>query len=248
MVGHRFLRSAAVALCAYGVLGQFIAAAMLVVGISTFGRIAGLQQTLEAERTSLVANIRTVSTTLNDTAGATTNFQQSIDGARGAADQASQLANTAAGNFRALGTQLGGLNVLGIQPLANVAPQFATSADQLQQLAVALGTTRDSLSQNSSDVQRVGGDLSRLQSQLDAVATSLSQPGVLGLDAQGLVPFQVAFYGMCLLVLLQSAFSVVAGVALYRLQRALGGEPLFPHLKKATTSDAVEHDPVGLSR
>jgi hypothetical protein len=45
-----------------------------------------------------------------------------------------------------------------------------------------------------------------------------------------MLPFQVAFYGMCLLVFLQSAFSIVAGVVLYRLQRALGTEALFPAL------------------
>jgi hypothetical protein len=248
MVRHRFLRSAAVALCAYGILGMFIAAAMLAVGISTFSRVAGLQKTLEDERTSLVTNIRTVSATLHDTSGATTNFQRSLDSARGAADQASQLANTSAGTFRDLATRLAAVSVLGIQPLASIAPQFTASADQLQQLAISLGGTRDSLSQNSWDVQSVGTDLDKLQSQLDAVATSLGQPGVLGLDAQSLVPFQVAFYGMCLLVIVQSAFSIVAGVALYRLQRALGGEPLFPHIKTATTSDAVEHGPVRASR
>jgi hypothetical protein len=247
MVGYRFLRSAAVALCAYGILGLFIAAAMLAVGISTFSRVAALQKTLEDERTSLVANIRTVSATLHDTSGATSGFQQSIDKARAAADQASQLANTSAGSFRDLGTNLAAISVLGIQPLSSIAPQFTASADQLQQLAISLGTTRDSLSQNSADVQRVGSDLDKLQTQLDAVATSLDQPGVLGLDPQGLVPFEVAFYGMCLLVVVQSAFSIVAGVALYRLQRALGGEPLFPHIKTATTSDAVEHDPVRAS-
>jgi hypothetical protein len=240
MVGYRFLKSAAVALCAYGILGFFIAAAMLVVGISTFTQIASLQKTLESERASLVASIRTVSGTLHDTAGATTNFQQSIDGARGAADQASQLANSSAGTFRDLGTRTAALSIFGVQPLAGIAPQFAASADQLQQLAVSLGATRDSLGQNSADVQRVGTDLAQLQSQLDAVATSLTQPGVLGLDTQGLLPFQVAFYGMCLLVIVQSAFSLIAGISLYRLQRALGAEALFPHLKRATTSDGVE--------
>jgi len=52
-----------------------------------------------------------------------------------------------------------------------------------------------------------------------------SPTGVLGFDTQGMLPFQVAFYGMCLLVLLQSGFSIVAGIVLYRLQRALGAEP-----------------------
>jgi len=237
MFGYRFLRSAAVALTAYGVLGLVIAAAMLVVGVSSFGQVTSLQRTLESERVSLVQSIRTVSGTLHDTAGATTNFQQSIDDAQAAADRASSLANASAGTFRDLGTRVGTMTILGFQPLAGLSPQFAASADQLQQLAISLGGTRDALAQNRSDVQRVGGDLSRLQTQLDAVANSLSEPGVLGLDAQSLLPFQVAFYGMCLLVILQSALSIIAGVVLYRLQRALGPtDALFPHATRTATT------------
>src|SRR5438874_11018816 len=104
MVRFQFLRSAAIALGAYGVLGLFIAAAMLVVGITTFGQVTSLQRTLESERLALVQSIRTVSGTLRDTAGATSDFQRSIDNARGAADQASKLANNSAGSFRDLGT------------------------------------------------------------------------------------------------------------------------------------------------
>jgi hypothetical protein len=248
MFGYRFLRSAAIALSAYGLLGLVIAAAMLVVGISSFGQVTSLQKTLESERVSLVQSIRTVSGTLHDTAGATTNFKQSIDNARGAADRASSLANTSAGTFRDLGARVGAVTILGFQPLAGLSPQFADSADQLQQLAISLGGTRDALAQNGSDVQRVGSDLNRLQTQLDAVAASLSAPGVLGLDAQSLLPFQVAFYGMCLLVILQSAFSIVAGIFLYRLQRALGPtEPLFPHARTATTIDVAERDRLRVS-
>jgi uncharacterized phage infection (PIP) family protein YhgE len=251
MVRYRFLRSAAIALGAYGVLGLIIAAAMLVVGLSTFTQVASLQRTLESERSALVQSLRTVSGTLHDTAGATTGFQQSIDQARAAADQASTLANSSAGTFRQLAATTGAISVLGVQPLAGIAPQFNTSADQLQQLAISLGSARDALAQNGNDVGRVGGDLNQLQGQLDAVATSLSQPGVLGLDTQSLLPFQVAFYGMCLLVILQSAFSIVAGVVLYRLSRALGAEPLFPHVthvKKATTTvDAPDRGRVRVS-
>jgi len=256
MFRYRFLRSAALALGAYGILGLIIGTAMLVVGVSTFSRLAGLEKTLESERQSLVQSIHTVSGSLRDTGAATTNFQQSIDGARSAADQASQLANTSSGTFRELANTVAAVNVLGIQPLGGIAPQFNASADQLQQLAITLGATRDSLSQNGTDLKRIGTDLNQLQAQLDAVATSLSQPGVLGLDAQSMLPFQLAFYGMCVLVIVQSAFSIVAGVVLYRLQRALGGEALFPHLgrdikrrdvKKATTSDGVERGRVRVS-
>jgi hypothetical protein len=212
------------------VLGLVIASAMLVVGSTTFAQVASLQTTLESERVALVQSIRTVSATLHDTAGATTDFQHSIDSARGAADQASKLANDSAGTFREMGNSLGGINLFGFQPLAGISPQFASSADQLQQLAISLGVTREALAQNTTDIRRVGADLNLLQGQLDAVAASLSQPGVLGLDTRGMVPFQLAFYGMCLMVILQSAFSIIAGIVLYRLQRALGTEALFPAL------------------
>jgi hypothetical protein len=225
------------------VLGLLIATAMLAVGLSTFGKIEALQATLEDERASLVRSIRGVSSTLDDTSGATSNFVRSIDSARASADRASSLANDSAGTFRDLATRVSTVTVLGFQPLISLGPQFSNSADQLQQLAIQLGAARDALSQNGTDVRRVGSDLNQLQTQLDAVATSLSQPGVLGLGAESLLPFQIAFYGMCLLVILQSAFSIIAGVTLYRLQRALGpGEALFPITRRAKTSDASERD------
>ena len=137
------------------------------------------------------------------------------------------MANDSAGTFRNMGTSLTDLTIFGIQPLAGIQPDFDTNADQLQQLAISLGSTREALAQNGSDVGRVGTDLSRLQTQLDALATSLGQPGLLGFDTRSLlVPIQIAFFGMCLLMLLQSAFSIVAGVVLYRLQQTLGARPL----------------------
>jgi hypothetical protein len=263
MVRYRFLTAASVALGAYGVLGVGVAVAMLGVGISTFTAVASAQRDLESQRASLVESIRSLDTTLQDTDGATSNFELSIDRARAAADQASTLASTSATTFRGLGTSVSSISLFGLQPLASLAPQFNASADQLQQLATQLGTTGDALSQNSTDVQRVGGDLGQLQTQLDRLAASLDQPGVLGPDQQSLLPFQFAFssfaflsfaflsfafYGMCLLVLMQSAFSIVAGVVLYRLSRALRDEPLFPHIgrvgtmqvKTATTIDVAE--------
>ena len=75
---------------------------------------------------------------------------------------------------------------------------------------------------------------SEFQTQLDALATSLNQPGALGFGTQSLLPFQVAFYGMCLLVILQSAFSLAAGIVLLNLRRA-------------TTIYVPERDPVRAS-
>src|SRR6266851_5420741 len=188
MVRYRFLRSAAVALCAYGVLGLFISVAMLVVGSTTFGQIQTLQATLENERVALVKSLRTVSGTLQDTAGATADFKRSIDSARGAADQASRLANDSAGSFRDMGASLGAISILGFQPLAGIAPQFAHSADQLQQLAISLGLTREALAQNSADVQRVGADLNlRLTESPSSCRWSPRRATTMGVRAPGRV-------------------------------------------------------------
>lgn len=221
------MRSAAIALLVYGVLGLVTTIVMLIVGLATFKQIDALQATVERQRASLVRSIRTVSATVKDTATTTSNFETSIGGARDSADAASKLANDTAGTFRDLGAA-SNIQIFGVQPLAGIAPQFDRSADQLQQLAISLGATRDALAQNRNDIQRVGTDLAQLNGELDNIANSLDQPGTLGLSAQAQMAFQLVFYGVCLLMLLQSAFSLIAGIALFRLQKGMGDEPLFP--------------------
>jgi hypothetical protein len=239
MFGYRFLRFAAIGLSVYGLVGIVCALTVLAVGISTFQQVMRFQKTLDSERAAIVQSVRGMSGTLRDTAAATSDFQHSIDLARSSADQASSMANDSAGTFRGMGSSLSGLTFLGIQPLAGTKPQFDRSADQLQQPAISLGSTREALAQNSSDVARVGGDLTSLQVQLDALAISLGQPGVLGFDASGLLPLQLAFYAICLLILAQSALSIVAGVVLFRLQRSTKSL-LALNPRTATTNGAFE--------
>ena len=235
MFSYRFLQGAAIALCCYGVLALAITAVVLFVGYGTFNQVDGIQAALETNRVALVRSLRTVSATVKDTATSTNDFQTSIEGARTSADTASKLANDTAGTFREMATSLN-ITIFGLQPLAGIAPQFNNSASQLQQLAISLGTTRDALGQNRADVQRVGTDLTQLNAQLDSIATSLDRPGVLGLGTQALAPFQVAFYGICLLALLQALFSIVGGVVLFRLQRLLHSESRLATVRTATST------------
>ena len=248
VVGYRLLRGAAVALWLYGLLGLVVAAAMLVVWFSLFEQLSSLQKTVETQRAALVQSVRSTSTILKDSAAATADFQRSIDTAHSSADQASRLANDSAGTFRNMGASLSDLTIFGIQPLAGVQPEFDSNADQLQQLAISLGSTREALAQNGSDVGRVGSDLSRLQSQLDALANSLGQPGLLGFDTRIVLPLQIAFFGICLLVVVQSVFSILAGVVLFHIQRTLGNQRLvLTPTRTATTNGVVEAGHVRVS-
>jgi hypothetical protein len=219
---------------------------MVIVGIWTFDQLVSLQATLETQRAAIVQSIRTVSGAVHDTGSATTDVRQSIDRAQGAANQASVLSNNSAGTFRQVGANLTNLTVLGIQPLIGIGPEFDQTADQLQQLAISLGTTRDALGQNSSDVQRVGGDLGQLQTQLDGLSTSLSQPTVLGMGVKGLLPFQIAWFGFCCLVFLHAAMSIAGSMVLFGVSRAMRGGSLLAGDREVTAASSApgsQHGP-----
>jgi hypothetical protein len=229
MFRHRTVRAAALGLTIYGVLGILIVIALGVVGSRTFDEVSSLQGTLDMQRVALAQSVRTASRTIGDSAATSVEVQRSIDAAQASANTASQLAFNTSLSFRELSRSLQ-LTIFGIQPLAGIAPQFDQSGDQLEQLAMSLGSTRDALGQSRTGVGRVGTDLVQLQRQLDSVALAVEQAGGLGTSPRQLLPFQVAFYGMCLLVILQSLFSLVAGIALFRLGQALGSGALFPHV------------------
>lgn len=211
------VRTAALALVLYGVLGFFVGGAMALVGWASFAQVQELQRTLDRERASLAQSLRTVSRTLGNTAGATSDFQRSLDGARDAAGTAADLAVSTGSSFRGIAQALN-IQIFGLQPFAGLVPQFAQSADQLDQLSTTLATTRDSLNQNREDVRRVGADLAEVQVQVNGLATTLDRSASLVTPAEQLLPFQVAFYGMSLLFALQSLFSLLAGLALVRQQ------------------------------
>lgn len=197
----------------YGVLGLLVSIALLAVGHSTFDRIHQFSVALDSERAAVASSVSTVSSTLADTTSGTAGVRTSLESARDAADAASQLAAQTASTFQATAQGLN-VEVFGVQPFAQVVPQFDTSATDLQQLSGILGNTRDALSANDQQVAQIGTDLSQLQQQLNAMSTTLNDATAFGDIGQTLVPFEVAFYGVCLLLILQSLFGIALGLAL----------------------------------
>lgn len=210
-----FIRTAGIAFALYGILGVAIAGFMLLVGRATFDELERLRASFDRDRTALVQSLRTVGRTIGAAGESTGSFDGSLASAQNSANTASQLAFETSNTFRTMAQQMQ-LQVFGIQPLVTLAPQFEQGAEQLLQLAITMGDTRDAMSTNRSQISRVTSELAQLQREVGQVADSFDR-STQSLAAPGqLLPFQVAFYGMSGLVLIQSLFSLVAGFALMR--------------------------------
>lgn len=218
MVRSSFVRAAGLALALYGALGILVCVAVVVVGVKTFVHVQTLVGSLDQERVALAGSVRSMAGTLGQASTGSSDVEQSIAQAQQAASDGSTLARTSAGTFRSLAQALN-FQILGAQPFQTAVPQLQQTANQLDQMAGSLGGTSQALGKSRSDVGAIGTDLGTIQQQMNALADTLQQPNAFGLSSSELLPLEVAFAGMCLLMFLQSVFSVLAGLALMHLAR-----------------------------
>ncbi len=209
------LHTAAVALVGYGVLGLLVAAAMFAVGTTFLAQLQQWAAPVDQQRGSILQTLRGASLTLGDASDASRDLRTSINSARSSATAGADLARSSAASFRSL-EQAMQVTVFGLQPFGAAAPQFGQTAGQLEQTATALDDTARSLSANANDVSRLGTDLATLRRQTDTLASALDSAPLLSGAPASLGLFRIAFYGMCLMVALQSLFSLIAGGALLR--------------------------------
>lgn len=210
-----FIRTAGIAFALYGVLGVAIAGFMLIVGSATFNELERLRAEFDRDRAKLVQSLRTVGRTVGAAGESTGSFEGSLVSGQDSVNTASRLAFDTSHTFRLMAQQMQ-LQIFGIQPLVTLAPQFEQGADQLLQLAITLGDTRDTMSTNRSEIWRVSGELAQLRAEVAQVADAFDRSTQTLVAPGQLLPFQVAFYGMSGLVLIQSLFSLIAGFALLR--------------------------------
>lgn len=232
------IRLAGIALIAYGLIGIFVGVFLAVVGAVTLREITELRAALERERGTLATSLRTVAHTVGDSASATGDFERSLAGARDSAEAASRLAFDTAATFRGI-SQAMLVEIFGYQPFVGITPQFDQSALQIEELSATLGATARSLRQNGADVQRVGRDLVLVQRQVELLAATIDRVGLTGTPAVQR-PYEIAFFGMCLLFTLQSLFSLIAGLAVLRAGATLGTlrELVIAHRAQTTTVPA----------
>lgn len=148
-------------LIVYGILGVALLVAGAVTGIDAAARI---------ERTATVAG-GTLDAAARATRAAADSFT-SVDGsladAQTSADGAADLARDASATLDALSVAMS-ITIFGSQPLAPLAGEFATSADQAEQLAATLESVSGSMSDTRTDVAQIGVELDLLADQLESL-------------------------------------------------------------------------------
>lgn len=242
------IRLAGLTLATYGVIGLFVAGVLVLVGTSAFREVERAQAELDAERVRLVQGLERVSETFAATAEATTSFEGSLVGARASAEGAAALARDSAANFREV-AQAVQLVVFGVQPLGGLAPGFTQMAEQMDQMGTTLSVTGDLLQQNATDVRRVSQDLEQVRDEVGRLAETVDRAGLLlAASQEGLMPFRLAYYGICLLIGMQSLFSLIGGFAVARYlgtrramrARALGDEQTVTALRETAAGDSAQ--------
>jgi len=195
------LKPIAAILIAYGVAGLMMAVILLVVGLQVW-------PVLQTLTTQIAGSLRATAITIGTAAAAAGGASTSLDQARQVTAAATQTALQASDNVRQLAQTLN-IQILGAQPFGELVPRFSDMADSLQQLGASLAGTSQSLAQNSSQTAAMQTNLTTTQQQLTRLADTIDA-GFSGVH----LPVLLLAFVMWVLMLLQGALTLVAGVLL----------------------------------
>lgn len=160
-------------LIAYGVLGLGVLASGAVIGFDAAGR---LETTAERAFRTLDAAERSIRAAADSFSG----IDASLAEAEGSAQAAADLARDAGGTLRSLSSAMQ-LSIFGTQPLASLADEFATSAEEAEALAFSLDGVSSSLGETRPDVATIGSELETLADELAELRSSSTGAGPLHL-------------------------------------------------------------------
>jgi hypothetical protein len=192
-------------LIAYAIVGLALIVSGAVVGLDTASRIERLA-------TEADGAISAAARATEAAADSFTNVDASLAEAQDSAAAASVLARDASGTLRALAVAME-LSILGAQPLLPLANEFATSADQANELATTLGSVGSSLGETRTDVARISAELDLLSRELASLQVS---------SGGGAPPPLRLFVALLLAwIALPAVGSLIAGTALLRTPREI---------------------------
>lgn len=183
----------------YGLLGIALVVVGGTVGLEVATRVEGLAAAAEG---TLAAATRSV----DAASDAFANVDGSLAESQASAEAGATLARDASGTLASLSAAME-LSIFGAQPLLPLAADFATSAEQAEELAVTLGQVASSLDDTRADVSSIGEELDDLGTELAVLRDSTGTGG----DAPSVRPFVLLLLAW---LLIPALGAVLGGVAL----------------------------------
>ena len=211
-IGPRDRRRLGVVLTAYGMAGVLVVLLGGGVVLGSLAGVNGLTDTLETERSSIIATMNAATDTLDGAATSTRGFATSLEGTRRtAADGAGLTRDFATTLDQASATM--DVSILGSQPFASVAAGFRRTADQSRALADELDAAAVTLDRNVEDVSVLSDRVSTLRASMADLRDSLRAAGPF---ENPLGPSPVVLLALLGWLLLPAVASLVIGLRLLR--------------------------------
>jgi hypothetical protein len=197
-------------LVVYAAVGLMLLVAAVAVGLPMVGRV---QRLADSANGSIQAAARSAQASADALAG----FDDSLTQARQSAADAATLSRDAAQTLDGLSAAMN-VSILGTQPLAGLADDFAASAEQLVQLGDSMEQIGQAMVASQGDVDQVALELQVLTDQLTELAGATEEE-LAGADP----PLTWLFGGFLAWQAVQVVAAGLAGMLL--LRNASAGRP-----------------------
>lgn len=197
-------RALAWALVLYGAAGLALAVTGAAVGLDVAARVERLAADADGTLAAAAGATRAAAESFE-------NVDVSLSDAQESARAASALSRDASGTLRSLALAME-LSLLGSQPLLPIADEFATSADQADDLAETLASVSGSLGDTRTDLTVVGTELAALADRLEGLRAADDDDG-------GPPPLRLFVMLLLLWLVLPAIAALVTGLAMLRQPR-----------------------------
>jgi hypothetical protein len=216
------LRRLATGLIAYGAIGIAIAVVGLIALVWLSARVGGLAERTGNQATTIVETLDRTSTALSEASSSATSFAGTLARTGPAVRQVAVAIVDLRANFRTIQDQLGRVQILGSQPLGNVAGQFGQMAADLDGLDEQLVLIADDVERNRAALAVNAESLSAIGTRLDRIATEARDETVVA----GFDDLRAVVTLLSLLLLVWVALPAVGALWLgWWLRRELAMEP-----------------------
>jgi hypothetical protein len=203
-------------LVAFGLVGVVIGA-LAAIALGTSGIAArSLEDRLVAGQASLANGLTQASESVGQAATAMGNLQATILTTQKTLTDTSDALTSFADTSDALAQGLG-FSVLGQQPLAGAATQFAQLSVKLRTFAADAEALSTNLSANATDLEVMSAQLTKLQSQLSRLGQDLAASNAAGGIATGLMLGTLLGAALCAWVAGLAGFLAWLGLRLRRV-------------------------------